>query len=521
MAEPPFSLDRPILILGGGINGAAAARELTLNGQSVLLVDQADLAFGATAYSSRLIHGGLRYLEYGEFSLVKESLAERTRLLQLAPDFVRPLRLFIPVKNQLGGLWQSATKFLGMGGGGKPEPRGLALVRTGLWMYDMYAQDKTLPLRSIHSLGEPGVPPVSPSAGAWLAAYSDAQIAFPERFVVALLRDAQKAAEENGCTLQVLTYHRARLENDIVHITKAGDETDAEPVLSFQPSAIINATGAWVDETLQKLPLPSRRLMGGTKGSHFFTRHPQLKEMLGGTGIYTEAADGRPVFLLPLAEGTLVGTTDLPFSGDPATAVATDEELDYLVNVVTGIFPAASLTRGEIAWHYSGVRPLPHVDAKTTAAITRRHQLVWNESSPIPLLSLVGGKLTTCRSLAEETATAVMVRLGESARDVRNSRARVIPGGVLEKERQRDGESGRWEEVIRRIIREEWVTTLGDLVERRLMLLYDPQLDRLMLEGLAGMLHEEGKLAENDRDQAVDKCVSRLKSHFGHSTIRR
>lgn len=516
MPDVFFSLDRPILILGGGINGAAAARELTLNGYSVLLVDQADLAFGATAYSSRLIHGGLRYLEYGEFGLVKESLAERTRLLQLAPDYVRPLRLFIPVKNQLGGLWQSATKFLGLGGGGKPEPRGLALVRTGLWMYDTYAQDKTLPLRSTHKLGEPGVPPVDENAGSRLAAYSDAQIPFPERFVVALLRDAQKAADENGCKLRVMTYHRAWLEGEIAHVApiKASHE-NACPVLSFQPSAIINATGAWVDQTLQKLPVPSRRLMGGTKGSHFFTWHPQLKEMLGGNGIYTEAADGRPVFLLPLAEGTLVGTTDLPFSGDPVSAVASEEELDYLVNVVGSIFPAAGVTRQDIAWHYSGVRPLPHVDAKTPAAITRRHQLVWNDVSPIPLVSLVGGKLTTCRSLAEETATAVLVRLGESAGDVRNSRARVIPGGVLEKEKQSDGETRRWEEAIRRIIREEWATTLGDLVERRLMLLYDPQLDRLMLEGLARMLKQEGKLAEGEIESSIESCASRLRTHFG------
>jgi glycerol-3-phosphate dehydrogenase len=515
MAEAPLTLDRPILILGGGINGAAAARELTLNGYSVLLVDQADLAFGATAYSSRLIHGGLRYLEYGEFSLVKESLAERTRLLQLAPDFVRPLRLFIPVKSQFGGLWQSATKFLGIGGSGMPEPRGLALVRMGLWMYDTYAQDKTLPLRSTHKLGEAGVPPVDASAAAWLAAYSDAQIQFPERFVVALLRDAQKAAEENGCTLRVMTYSRAWIDNDLVHVAPMTQMTNVEPVLSFQPAAIINATGAWVDETLQRFPLPARRLMGGTKGSHFFTWHPQLKEMLGGNGVYAEAADGRPVFLLPLAEGTLVGTTDLPFSGDPATAVATEEELDYLVAVVGSVFPAAGVARQDIAWHYSGVRPLPHVDAKSTAAITRRHQLVWNEASPIPLVSLVGGKLTTCRSLAEDTAAVLLVRLGECAADIRNSRARVIPGGLLEKERQREGEMGRWEEAVRRIIREEWVTTLGDLVERRLVLLYDPALDRKLLEGLAALLCDEGKLAATAVNASVDECVARLRTHFG------
>jgi glycerol-3-phosphate dehydrogenase len=515
MTAAPITLDRPILILGGGINGAAVARELTLNGFSVLLVDQADLASGATAYSSRLIHGGLRYLEYGEFSLVKESLAERTRLLQLASDFVRPLRLFIPVKSQFGGLWQSAGKFLGFGGGGKPEPRGLALVRTGLWMYDMYAQDKTLPLRSVHQLGEPGVPPVDAAAGSQLAAYSDGQIPFPERFVIALLRDAQKAADENGCSLQVLTYARARLHEGLIHITRMGHESDEEPIISFQPSAIINATGAWVDQTLEKLPVPSSRLMGGTKGSHFFTWHPQLKEMLGGNGIYTEAADGRPVFLLPLAEGTLVGTTDLPFSGDPAAAVATDEELDYLVAVVASIFPTAGVKREDIAWHCCGVRPLPYVDAKSTAAITRRHQLVWNDACPIPLLSLVGGKLTTCRSLAEETAAAVLGRMGERTGDIRNSRARVIPGGIFEREHQRQGSDESWADCISRIIREEWVTKLEDLVERRLMLLYDPALDRKLLEGLAAMLVQEGKLNSHEVTPAVEACLTRLRNHFG------
>ena len=188
-----------------------------------------------------------------------------------------------------------------------------------------------------------------------------------------------------------------------------------------------------------------------------------------------------------------------------------EEELDYLVAVVAGIFPAAGVTRGDIAWHYSGVRPLPHVDAKTPAAITRRHQLVWNDASPIPLVSLVGGKLTTCRSLAEETAAAVLTRLGEERKDLRNSRARVVPGGIQEKERGREGERER----IRRVIREEWVTTLGDLVERRLMLLYEPGLSREKLAELAGLLQEEGKLRGDEMEQAVEKCAGRLREHFG------
>src|SRR5271154_1893735 len=139
---------QPVLILGAGINGAALARELALNGVGVVVVDTRDIASGATAYSSRLIHGGLRYLEYGDFSLVRESLGERTRLLKLAPQFVRPLRLFIPVRNRFGGLLSAARRFLGLKD--RPHPdrvlhRGLWTVRFGLWLYDHYARDPTLP----------------------------------------------------------------------------------------------------------------------------------------------------------------------------------------------------------------------------------------------------------------------------------------------------------------------------------------------------------------------------------------
>src|SRR5437016_3816277 len=153
---------RPVLILGGGINGAAVARELVLNGVPVWLIDSADLASGATAYSSRLIHGGLRYLEFGEFSLVKESLDERARLLRLAPHLVRPLRLFIPVRNSWGGFAQAAGKFLGLPiGSKKTVHRGLRVVQVGLWLYDRYARDRSLPPRSLHRVGDEGVPAVS------------------------------------------------------------------------------------------------------------------------------------------------------------------------------------------------------------------------------------------------------------------------------------------------------------------------------------------------------------------------
>src|SRR5262249_50277920 len=149
--------------------------------------------------------------------------------------------------------------------------------------------------------------------------------------------------------------------------------------LCLEPSAIVNATGAWVDHTLRSLRVESRQLIGGTKGSHFVTAHAGLRAALAGRGIYAEASDGRPGFLLPLGDNSLIGTTDIPFSGDPATAVATEEELVYLLAAVNRVFPQLGLTRSDIDWHYCGVRPLPHVDAAMPAAVTRRHWLEENK----------------------------------------------------------------------------------------------------------------------------------------------
>ncbi len=505
--------EKPVVILGGGINGAAAARELVLNGQSVWLVDSADLAFGATAYSSRLIHGGLRYLEFSEFSLVKESLDERARLLRLAPHLVKPLRLFIPVQNQWGGFVQAGLKFFNLlPKGTKPASRGLRVVQLGLGLYDWYSAGGGLPPRSLHRIDESGAPNVSPAVARQLWAYSDAQISYPERLVIGFLSDARQLAAQKGLDFRVFTYCRASLNGSNIEIQPT-DGQNIQPI-TIQPSAIINATGAWVDATLARLPAPSRRLMGGTKGSHFLTFQPRVAELLHGQGIYTEACDGRPVFLLPFSTGTLIGTTDIPFTGDPADVVATEEELQYLLSVVNNTFPTAGLARNDIAMHQCGVRPLPYVDAKTPAAITRRHQLVWNDESSVPIVSLVGGKLTTCRSLAEETATAVLSRLNKSV--TANSRERPIPPSKAD-ELLATQSSHAWlpSTDISAVIAHEWVTCLEDIVERRLVLHFSKHLSLKTIHWLADELIRANKLTPTDAPAAINRCLTRLKSHFG------
>ncbi|HWB00329.1 MAG TPA: FAD-dependent oxidoreductase [Pirellulales bacterium] len=497
---------QPILILGAGINGAALARELAINGLSVCLVDKADLSAGATAYSSRLIHGGLRYLEYGEYDLVRESLAERGRLLQLVPEFVKPLRLYIPVERRRGGLLQSAARFVGLERlAVGPPKRGLWMIQAGLVMYDLLARDATLPRHRTERVGSGGCPPVNPRHYRWLCSYSDAQIQYPERFVVALLADARAAARERGVEFEFFNYSTAELQGRTATVRSA----DGAELRRFEPAAIINATGAWVDRTLAALHITAPRLMGGTKGSHLVVRSTALRGALTSGGLYAEAADGRPVFVLPFGELSLVGTTDIPFDGDPAAAVASAEEVDYLISTVNRLLPEARVIRDEVLLHYSGVRPLPAANPSRPAAITRRHWMQEQPDASVPTYSIIGGKLTTCRSLAEDACNTLFARLGlKRQADTRDRPIRptidiAVPGAP--------GSTSH----LGQVIREEWVARLDDLVERRLMLLYDPSLSRAMLVELAKALVAEGRLAASNVNSAVDSVVDRLRTHFG------
>ncbi|HEX4128410.1 MAG TPA: glycerol-3-phosphate dehydrogenase/oxidase [Pirellulales bacterium] len=495
-----------VLILGAGINGAALARELALQGVGVCIVDQADLSTGATAYSSRLIHGGLRYLEYGEFDLVRESLAERERLLKLAPQFVRPLRLFIPVEHRRGGLLRSAARFVKLDRWfTSPAERGLWTVRLGLAMYDRLAGESHLPRHTVAPVGAIDTPNVDQGRYRWLCSYYDAQIQWPERFVVALLHDARRAAAERGAAFDCRTYSAAAWDGKRVTLRTAGREEAS----SFAPDVIVNATGAWVDRTLEQLHVHAPRQMGPTKGSHLVLHSAALREALEFGGLYAEAADGRPVFVLPFGELSLVGTTDLPYDGDPARVVASEDEIAYLLVTVNHLLPDVRATYRDVLLHYSGVRPLPAADPSNPAAITRRHWMQEHADAPLPMYSIIGGKLTTCRSLAEGAADTILARLGMP----RLASTRDRP--IREEATMLPGEMPASDDALRQVIRDEWVTTLDDLVERRLMLLYDPSFSRGMLEHLAGLLVVEHRLDAAARPAAVEAVIDRLRTHFG------
>lgn len=560
----------PVFILGAGVNGLCVARELVLNRVPVWIADTHDIAFGATAKSSRLIHGGLRYLEYGDFHLVSESLHERDRLLKLAPQYVTPLRLHIPVRRRLGGMIASGLKFLGLGGtrlgkwmnsGGG---RGLLTVRFGLWMYDFLARSQAVPRHSVTPTGQSG-PQFPVGEFPWSCAYFDAQMERPERFCLALARELQELAQHQGTEFRLLTYHRATLAPDGVVITPRPNSPPppfAPSPLHLTPSLIINATGAWGDWTLQELPITAPPLFGGTKGTHIFTQQPQLKEALGGDAVYAEAQDGRLVFLIPVEFGVMVGTTDDRFTDRPEQARSTEAEVAYLLQLANEIFPHVKLTKADIFATCSGVRPLPYSDGSKTAAISRGHSVNEQTANGMPLLTLIGGKLTTCRALGEEVADRVLRHLGVPR--TASTRDRIVPGGenfpadnhaveaTIQDLATTSGESvetcravwrlvgtraidffsnpGRLSsekkttvagthlpcDFVREVIASEWVTTLEDLVERRLLLALEPTLTRETLFALAELL-----LAARPDSMSVDEMVVRASQRLRTFYARR
>jgi glycerol-3-phosphate dehydrogenase len=565
-----------VVVLGGGINGAALARELLLSGVSVVVVEADDIACGATAWSTRLVHGGLRYLEYGELGLVRESLAERNRLVRLAAHLVKPLEFYLPVESRFGGLLAAAARICGLESLARRwhSRRGSWTVGMGLTLYDLLSTGSPWPRHRMTRAGGAGQPQVDAGRFPLAAIYADAQMLFPERFTVELFVDARRIAAEQGAAFVLFTRHAARLDAhgrlsiEPAHPLRAGSCPRV-----IEPAAIVNATGAWVDRTLAGLlPVPPERLIGGTKGSHLILAADRLRSALGRRGVYAEAADGRPVFVLPFGPRlVLVGTTDIPFVGDPATARADEDEIAYLLAAVTRLFPTAAPDRAAVVQHYCGVRPLPRGGSggDAPASITRRHMLVRQAQSPVPCWSIVGGKLTTCRSLAESSAREILATLGIPVGG--SSRDRPLPGNVSDADRlgavdaaaahaQAAGMPGkrarrvanRAVEVFgsrgvdvcaamhsrkkaaaetfdgtdlpvaaaRVCIREEWATTLEDLLERRLMLSFEPRLSRRAIEQAAEALVEEGLLGCDAVPAAVEQCAAGLRERHGKIVAR-
>lgn len=513
MPKEPASFD--VAVIGAGINGAGIACDAALRGLRVVVLEQNDLCSGTSAISSRLIHGGLRYLEYGELPLVFESLRERITLRRIAAHLVKPIRICIPIY--------------------KSAKRGPLLIRLGMIVYDLLSVGKTVPAHDMLSRDEAiaAEPGLAKDGLCGEARYYDAQVAFAERLVLENLLAARSAGAE------IRTYNtvtRINIAHGAVSTLEITDKISGEQQ-TIAASVIVNAAGPWVDQVLATTAKTSRRLIGGTKGSHIivgrFNGAPR-------DAFYVEAAaDGRPFFIIPWLDQYLIGTTDIRYGADLNDIRANREEVEYLLSETNRVFPAAQLGHEDIHYAYAGVRPLPYRQKGPESAITRRHIIRKNRKIAHGLISIIGGKLTTYRNLAEQTVNRVGKILGRKLPDCRTQDT-LLPGAYRLDEARTALETlqglsavgvdrllsiygGRCVDIVELTrsehflataidaaetvlaaevvfaIREEMARTLADIVHRRLMIGFAADQGRALYEIVAAIAASELRWSDAER----------------------
>lgn len=405
----PFSLirqqpDVSVLIVGGGVNGIGLLRELALQGIDVLLVEKADFCSGTSAAMTRVIHGGLRYLENAEFRLVRESLHERNLLLNNAPHCVRPLPTTIPIFTWTSGIWSSMRNFLGWPT--KPGNRGALLIKTGLSLYDLLAGRSPMPKHhfEFRRAVRARRPALNPEV-ICTATYYDAQITYPERLCLEMVEDAE-AASSGARAMNYMSLLSASGASVVLR-----DEVTGE-TCEVRPRIVVNASGPWIDRANRGLGRDSA-FIGGTKGSHIVLYHPALAEAMGGEMIYFVNRDGRICIFYTVQGRIIAGSTDIP-TPDP-DAVCNEAEVDYILEAMRQAFPSIAVNRSHVVFRFCGVRPLPRSSALTPGQISRDHSfpvLPAGNGIDFPIYSLVGGKWATFRALAEQVADEILRVLG-------------------------------------------------------------------------------------------------------------
>ena len=373
------------VVIGGGMAGAGVARDLALRGASVALFEKGDFASGTSSKSSKLIHGGLRYLELGDFKLVRESLREKKTLERLAPHLVRPLPFLVPIY--------------------RGAPRGLITVRIGMWLYDLLTPGKTTEryrvLRPVDALTmEPSVRAEDLRGAGY---YFDDLLLYPERLCLENVLSAARngARTFNYCEVEEFVHGRRGIEGVKVRDLLSGQ------VQLVRAATIVNCAGPWVDRVraMAKVADRSPRVVRTTKGIHCLL--PRMTDR----AVYLSARDERMIFVIPWREFSLVGTTDTDFEGDPDRLWATREEVTYLLEEVAKVLPDKRATFDNVSYTYAGVRPLSFEPGASASKVSRDHKVI-PEGPDGRFFSVTGTKLTCFRSLAEDVGNRVMRALG-------------------------------------------------------------------------------------------------------------
>ena len=368
-------------MIGAGINGVGTFRDLCLQKADCLLVDRGDLCAGASAAPSRLIHGGLKYLETGDFRLVRESAEERNILLRNAPHYVAPLETVLPIRSWFGGIVPSVLRFFGRPT--KFDDRGALITKLGL--YDVFGRRfRSMPNHRLLSgkAAHRAMPDLHPAISA-AAIYFEARISHAERLGLELVLDALNDNPQS----EVRTYCAVRSARG--GVIEPADMLTGE-TREVTADIVVNAGGAWIDKVNATLGV-NKQYMGGNKGSHLVVDNARLLRALGGRMVYFGSADGRVNLLYPFMGKVLIGSTDIPVS-DPDEAKVDDAEIDYLVRVVAEVFPVIPVLRSEVVYSYCGVRPLPRSDGADPGAVSRDHSIAQDTlpGTNVPILSLIG-----------------------------------------------------------------------------------------------------------------------------------
>ncbi|MBJ2150294.1 glycerol-3-phosphate dehydrogenase/oxidase [Paracoccus sp. IB05] len=533
-----------VMVVGGGINGIGVYRELALQGLRVLLVERNDFCSGCSSAPSRMIHGGLRYLENGEVSLVRESLAERDNLLRNAPHLVHPLPTTVPAASRFSGIFNAAAGFFGAKG--KPKPRGIVPIRLGLTLYDLLTRrNRLLPRHRAHSQVETRRlwPDLTPDAR-WSATYFDAWVSHPERLGLELILDTASAAPQSIA----LNYAEVAPGPEGFRLT----EQVSGETLTVTAKLVVNASGAWVDQTARSLGASGqKRLVSGTKGSHLILDNPALYKALNGHMIFFENADGRVCITFPYLGRVLAGSTDIRVE-TPGRTRCEAEEMDYILTSLRGVFPAIGLDPSQILFSYSGVRPLPVSDHDFTGRISRGH-FTQRIDGPVPQICMVGGKWTTFRAFAAQVADEALAELGaprlrqtddlaiggghdhpgedeltsalQTRFDLKPDRARhlaqtygsrafnLLAGGATEEPLSLNCPLSRQE--LHWILRHERVLHLSDLLLRRSDLAITGWLDARMISAAAALMAEEFGWDDTRREAEISSLTDELARFHG------
>jgi glycerol-3-phosphate dehydrogenase len=386
-----------LIVIGGGITGAGVARDAALRGLSCLLFEKGDFASGVTSKSTRLIHGGLRYLEHFELGLVAESLRERAILRRQAPYLVRPMPILIPLY--------------------RDDRHGRAVVSMGIHLYDLLSREKDIPhyFTSNREATLGYEPRLSREGLVGSALFYDHQILMPERLVIENVLSAREAGA------RLMSYVRAEnIEETKSGVTVFTRDTLTGAADTFRSRVLINAAGPWIDRVRQVGNIDHGRIIYPTKGVHLVL--PKLTDQ----ALFAASRDGRMFFIIPLGDSSLIGTTDTKYDGDLDDVHADSGDIDYLLAESKRVLPGLAITRDAILYTYAGIRPLAF-SAADESAISRKHRVI-REGKTGRIITIAGGKLTTYRNMAGDAVDAACKTLGIRVRCATDQKP--LPGGL-------------------------------------------------------------------------------------------